>query len=463
MRNKRNRLTAVARVVGVSLAAAALAGCSTARPSIVLVSLDTLRADRLSCYGNTRRTSPTIDALAARGVRFTNAFSPASWTLPAHAAMLTGRYPLSLSTAQEDKELYRKVPLLSTILRDAGYRTGAVTGGGLVGKVFGADAGFDHFEHGGIDQAIRWLERQSTAVPFFLFFHTYGIHSPYRDRRYVQDLSGGRLAQIFGEGQERIFQQVCCRGLEPTQHEREFLLALYDGGIARADEMVRDLLRAVERFGVLENTIIVVTSDHGEEFWEHTGRGAHHGHTLFDELLRVPLIWAGPGVARGIVRDDLVSLVDIVPTILAQAGVGHTATVEGVDLGGALRSGGPLPDRAVFAESVRDGPRMLAVRTPAAKLIEPADRDRRWPNVDVRLQVGRHLYLASDPGERHDVHRERPALAEALGAHLTGRRQRLATANAEEVPLTDGLDPETEEQLRALGYLPSDAPPATQR
>jgi arylsulfatase A-like enzyme len=439
------------QLAAVAVAVALGAGCGRERPNVVLVSLDTLRADRLSCQGAERPTSPVIDRLAARGVRFANAFSPAPWTLPAHAAMLAGRYPGSLSPHRDETRLFARAPQLSAMLREAGWATGAVTGGGFLRARWGADLGFDTFVEGDVQAAVRWIEAHAGGGPFFLFFHTYEVHTPYTDRRFADGMPGGRLVNIFRDD-DSLYQAVCCRGMDATAQERAFLLALYDGGVARADEMVGALVAALDRTGVAGRTIVIVTSDHGEEFWEHLDRAAQHGQSLYDELLRVPLVWSGPGLAPGTVVEDPVSLVDIVPTVLALAGVPVPPGLDGIDLTPALRGHGGLPDRAILAEWPRSGPGKVAVRTRTAKLIEPVPPFGPWVQTrPVRVPNRRELYLASDVGERHDVAAAHPRIAAALLARIADRRRLTATAAAPTPP--GKLDPTTRAQLRALGYV----------
>src|SRR5262249_30570602 len=219
--------------VALAFAGTLVGGCGgsgTGPLNVVLVSIDTLAPRRMSTYGASRPTTPAIDALARRGVRFTNAFSPSPWTLPGHAAMLSGRYPSSLSPDPNDSRLYQAAPLLATLFRRAGYRTAAHTDGGFLSHGFGVDRDFERFadgeditpaeretlaaagelvKAGKVDEAKRltaplaqrrdlttWVEEQLRAfgaAPFFLFLHTYVVHVPYLDRRYVETLDAGGL------------------------------------------------------------------------------------------------------------------------------------------------------------------------------------------------------------------------------------------------------------------------------
>ena len=433
---------------------------SRTRPrNVVLISLDTVRADRMSLFGGVRRTTPAIEALARDGVTFDRAYSAAPWTLPAHAAMLTGRYPSSLSEG-DDAPLYRLAPMLSTLLRERGYDTAAVTGGGFVDAGHGANVGFDTYHEGDVDLALEWLRARQGATPFFLFFHTYIAHLPYRDFRYVEGVDGGQLTVLRdGSPKERLeaYYALTCGLGTYTDAEKQFLLAAYDGGVAAADELVGRLVAALRDRQLLADTIVIVTSDHGEEFWDHAGRAAYHGHTLYNELLHVPLVWYDPSLPRRGVRVDApVSLVDIVPTVLARLALPSAADVDGVDLGALLEGSADSAERALFAEAVRHGPPRHGVISAAATLIVngPAEDQRREGRTcPVPVAAPRELYLASDRAERVDRFHAEPVLAERLDAQLreASRAHALAAQGAPKAPPAT-IDDATRRRLGELGY-----------
>lgn len=444
-----------------SLAAIALlspGSCARSRRpqyNVVLISLDTLRMDRMSLYGAARSTTPAIDDLAARGVRFTNAFSSSPWTLPAHASLLTGRYPSGLSPNFND-QLYRLAPLLSSMLKEHGYRTAAVTGGAFVSKAYGADIGFDSFRQGNVRNAVEWLQTNA-ARPFFLFFHTYVAHIPYLDRRYVQNRDGGRLADAYKigvPGAAAVQTAINCGQITPTESEKDFLLALYDGGVSAADDEVGELLAALRAADLLDHTIIVVTSDHGEEFWDHTNRAAYHGHTLYNELLRVPLVWHEPHLAYpGSTRMELVGLIDIVPTVMARLGFAVPAGVDGVDLSPLLDGTGWSRERVLFGEAVRHGPPRQGVITAQGTLLVTPDASAQYgegKKCAVPVLAPRELYLPGDDAQTRNRVDDQPKLAEELAAGW--RSHANAAVPAPVRPTRASLDAETRERLRALGY-----------
>src|SRR6185369_5905444 len=212
-------------------------------------------------------------------------------TAPAHASMLTGSYPSTIQPGgPRAGALYQLAPrLLAEYFADAGYQTAAFTGGGWVAKALGVDRGFQTYEEGvwsyvRMPGPVQWLRDHGRERPFFFFYHTYIAHVPYRDERYAKALEPGRLKGIWGtedwddsKKTWRLPLAVCCQHMDVTPDEREYLLARYDGDIAVADEAVRDIWKALGEIGMQDQTTIIVTSDHGEEFWEHTDSGARHG------------------------------------------------------------------------------------------------------------------------------------------------------------------------------------------
>jgi arylsulfatase A-like enzyme len=447
---------------------ALLCGCSTQPPptNLLLVSLDTLAPGRMSLYGAQRETTPHLDALARKAVVFERAFSPSSWTLPAHAAMFTGRYPTSLSPDPNDLALYGAATPLAQLFRDRGYRTGAVTGGGFVSAQLGADRGFDSFLNGGphaggIAPAVEWIERHADA-PFFFFFHTYVVHTAYMDRRFVRELDGGRIQNLFAPfartNHRALHGRICCGDMELSENEREFLLALYDGGVAAADEMVGELLAALSRSGVADRTTVVVTSDHGEELFEH-GWAAVHGHTLYDELLRVPLLWYEAGLSAGRSQpgrrvDEAVSLIDLAPTLIARFGLEQPPDLDGVDLSPLLEHGRWEVERALFSEGVRHGPERVGVRTAEATLIrtpEPHVQRAFGERHPVPVRAPIELYRASDRHQQRDRSQAEPELARTLLRQLD--RHLAQSAPERSAAPTPVLDESTRRALRELGYL----------
>ncbi len=328
-----------------------------APPNIVLISIDTLRADRLSLYGYHRSTSPNLDAWARQAATvFQTTVAQGSWTLPSHVSMLTGinahRHGANTSPASPSLEF------LSDTLRDAGYATLAVTGGASIHPSFGFSQGFDRYRfwegtgaerkeelETGLAKALQWIDGHRDR-PFFLFFHTYAVHWPYRSRQpyYAQFTSLPPTTQVKPrEGPEpepedgnRItmrFDTLEAQGdfEELSSGEfRELVSAAYDSGIAYTDAQLSRLLEKLDETGLNENTLVVITSDHGELLGEH-GLASHL--YLYDENLLVPLIIASPdGRGAGQTVRQQVRSIDIVPTILELAGMDALVGIDGRSL-----------------------------------------------------------------------------------------------------------------------------------
>jgi len=330
-------------------------------PNVLLISLDTLRADRLSSYGYERATSPTLDAIAAEGARFLDVSSPSSKTATSHMSMLTGMHPTVHGVRNcytpKTQAVNSKLPLLAEFFQDAGYRTAAFTGGGMMTHELGFDRGFESYEDagGGADRvfpkAEKWLEEYASVEvskddprPFFLFVHTYEIHDPYTppaewQAKFVGDYQGqvdstrvaipDNAAEIwktdpgfYEDIQERFWGKFNGGVPSDVVHVSD----LYDAGIAYTDDLLAGVFATLSRLGLEdENLLVVITSDHGDEFSEH-GQMTHQ--TLYQGILHVPLIVRWPGhVPAGRTPAQPVQGADLAPSILELAGLTPHAPV----------------------------------------------------------------------------------------------------------------------------------------
>ena len=423
-----------------------LIGCSRGpapppeRPHVLLISLDTLRADRVGSYGHGRETTPFLDRLAAEGTRFESAFVNTHGTPPSHATLFTSLYQLSHGVSVEtegapvDHHLPEALPILPQVLKDAGWQTVAVTGGGFMSKEFGWHRGFDAFAEeeieDGAERLVRQIEsRLGDGQPIFAFFHTYEVHSPYDppppypgffgELEIEVDASSGALKALSPQN-------------PPSEAQRKALLRLYDAGIRYTDDVLAGLFERLDGLGFLEHALIVITSDHGEEFGEH-GRFLHPA-TLYDELVAVPLILKGPDVPTGRVDQRLVSLIDIAPTIYGYVGVRAPRLTSGIDLLAQASPGRPQ----VFMQY---GDMLHGVRTDRLKLIE----NRRTGQVQF-------FDLALDPDEQRNLARRRPLMTEELAKRLDEWRQ--TTPKLKTLRRDSGqISSEKMDELRALGYV----------
>jgi arylsulfatase A-like enzyme/cytochrome c-type biogenesis protein CcmH/NrfG len=418
----------------VTLVAVALAvppGCRTAspkpsagRPNVLLVTIDTLRADRVGCYGHASASTPVLDALAARGVRFETAVAHVPLTGPSHASILTGLGPLGHGFRENAGfVLPPQVKSGADDFRQAGYRTAAFVSAFPLDRRFGFDRGFeaydDHlpkgndarrtpyverFADGTTDAALRWLEAPAgqSGQPFFLWVHYYDPHAPYEP---------------------------------PGEFADRFRTAPYDGEVAFADQQLGRLLGALEAKGLLTRTLVVAMSDHGEGLGDH-GEGTH-GLFVYDSTLKVPFIVAGPGVAAGRVASAVARGIDVLPTLLDLAGLAARADIEGRSLRPALE-GREMDDAPAYAESLY------------------AEREFGWAPL-FAWRTARHKMIEAPRPELYDL-RNDPGEANDLAARETGRlaemREKIEAARSQTPPSASvDVDPESAEMLRALGYV----------
>ena len=425
----------------------------------VLIVLDTVRADRLSCYGHGRPTTPALDALAGRGVLFEQAFSYAPWTLPSIGALLSG----TPREAFEPGALQLRRSAVSA-LRAAGLRTAAFTEGGFFSRHFGLDLGFEVFHEeegavrlqtggalavgeggGGIErtfaQASAWL-REHADERFFLVVHTYEAHAPYTRTTFVEGMERGALPETIGPD---LYAAIESGAIPVGPVELEYLAAMYDGGIRECDQHVGRLLDLLDELGIEDDTLVVVTSDHGEELGErYPTLVAQHGHALYDDQVRVPLVLRDPRRADpGRRVADQVRTFDILPTVLDLLGVPPEPGVDGRSLR-ALLDGQDTRERAAFGGDTNRGPHRAYIRREGFKLIAAVGGRHSSPLEPEPPEV-QLFELVRDPGELSDASATYPdvraRLSRLIGVH--------AGAPAE---LPAELDPALEERLRSLGY-----------
>jgi arylsulfatase A-like enzyme len=429
-----------------------LDGVPAGRPNVLLYVIDTLRADHLGAYGYARPTSPRIDELARSGVRFTCAVAQSSWTLPSIASILTGRTPAGHGAVGPETAIGDDVPTLPEMLRDAGYVTAGFVTNYLGSGVFGLDRGFGTYrfyrEQGerrpsvylGSDvlarRVLRWLAH-GPREPFFLYVHATDPHFPYRPppryaRPFLSAAAARRLPSLIEEVRplHNGRDEWGARPVSLPTTEVDVLRDAYDGDVRMADAHFGRIVDALAARGLLDRTLVVLTSDHGEEFLEHGG--VAHGQTLYAESLHVPLVVRLPGARDGASRHALAQHVDIVPTILDVAGIAPPPGLAGVSLLDA-----PGPAAEAYA-ALTLGPFALdALIGDGWKVIR--DRSRR---VDRRFEV---YETDRDPGDRMDVAADAPVLV----GYARSRLQEIAAA-----PRSGPRVPEDRlERLRALGYV----------
>jgi arylsulfatase A-like enzyme len=477
-------IPAVAGLLGCLL----LVGCSPAseeepralaeeepqRPNVVLIVLDTTRADILSAYGYSKPTSPVLADLAAEGTLFQNAMSTDFWTLPAHASLFTGEYPSQHRATSETNQLDRGVDTLAEKLRRAGYKTGAFVSNAWIGRKRGFAQGFQSYtetwksevdsrgDHAldrlGVEGAIEWIQKKShSSAPFFLFLNLNGAHMPYSpDPLALVGLSPGPRSLDRSRRLRKLKGMWSYLGGRYSLDAEDFeiLRELYEAEVLMLDGLVGSIVASLEEHDLLDSTLLIVTSDHGENLGEH-GR-VDHLLSLYETTIRIPLIIRYPGhFEAGSVRDDLVSLIDISPTVLALSGLGETYP-EVVER--SLLAPSAKRSARVFAENDRPvngieimknnfpdfdsttiDQRMRMLRTPTHKLI--------W-HEDGRTE----LYdLAADPHELTDLSESNPELRNELLTQLETWMETQGSV-ADAIPMEID-DPQTRKRLEALGYV----------
>lgn len=447
---------AVALAAALTTAAAAADSGAFKGKSVVLVSIDTLRADHLGAYGYRRPTSPRLDALARESIVFERAYSQSPATAPSHMTLLTGVLPsvhrvISWHSGVE-RSLSDALPTLATLLRRAGYRTAAHTAGGNVDAALGFDQGFESFASvpwGDLELAGRTLSefaRGARGAPIFFFAHTYEVHAPYVppaeyarlfvDPAYAGGIISSREELIRRAGTDawdRLHQPFWAPVKASDPADVRHLVDLYDAGIRRIDDQLASFLRHFRDAGLDRNALLVVTSDHGEEFMEHGG--LQHGTRMYEEALHVPLVVrlpAGSGAQR---RSEVVRLLDLVPSLLEWLGLGLPEHLQGESLLPLLKGGGR--SRPVYAEEIAGG--LQSLRIGDQKYL-------RHGKLEALFD------LAADPGERQD------RLTPDETYTWRSRASRILEANLQlaarfEPGARPELDDETLRQLRALGYV----------
>jgi choline-sulfatase len=401
-------------------------GSSRAQPPVILISIDTLRADHLGCYGNPHKPTPNLDALAQSGALFASIDSQVPLTLPSHTSLLSSTYPFVNGVEENGDIVPKSLLTLPMILKSHGYRTAAFIGGYFLAKRFGLDQGFDDYDSPfdfpnsvpkSADQlkrparavaqdAARWIQGNST-VPFFAFVHLFDLHRPY-------DLEPSGMASAGAAG--------------------------YDAELAQVDHVLGAFFRKLQERGIFERALIVVTSDHGESLGQH-GESTH-GYFIYQSTLWVPLIIHWPaGVSRFPARvEQPAGLIDIAPTILQFLRIPAPPQFQGHSLYRFFSGSGPAKGEPVLSESLYAHDHLDCAALRGLHL-------GRFQYIDAPRP---ELYdLAIDPDESHNLELEKPGLAAALAAQFNTLMAKFRPARPPHVKVSQGA----EEQFNSLGYM----------
>jgi arylsulfatase A-like enzyme len=435
-------------------------------PNVLLISIDTLRPDHLGSYGYGRDTSPTLDALAAAGARFTTVVSPTSWTLPAHMTLLTALPPEVHGVVDDGLRLDPSTVTLAEVLHDAGYVTAGFVSGPYLDAGYGFARGFDHYDdysavrisHPATHQAHTspallaavsgWLARRSDTAarrPFFLFVHMWDVHYDFNPPPPYDTLFDpayqGRVTGLDFETGTSVHAGMPARDLA-------HVIALYDGEIRYTDAYVGRLLDALRECAVFEDTLIVVTADHGEEFFEHGNKG--HRNALYDESIRVPLIVRYPNAVRaGTVVDTQVRLMDVAPTILTLT---HTTIPPSFGLDPTLR-----PYTAQTLTPLLAGGHTFPLAPPAFASLHPhalaaiRNQDTKLILTPFSTPHEQLFDLTTDPREKINQAQTDSTTTTLLKAELSKWQDtaRLAAKHAQSA----AMSADHKAALRALGYV----------
>lgn len=438
-------LLAIAIVVG--LAVAERATRVPDGPNIVLIVVDALRADHLGIYGYERDTSPNLDRLASRGVLFRNAYSSASMSKPALSSLLTSMHPSSHNALDEWGVLADHALTLTEVLKASGYRTLLYDGGNpYLAPEFRLDQGFDLNSR--VIGARPLTDEFLRALPelkrdkFFAYLHYMDVHTPYAVHDYntlFKDEISSKLGLVWGSDTKVALSldDVSRIGREDPD-ARASLIALYDGEIRSMDDQVQRVIDGLEEHGLLEDTLVIFTADHGEQLWDHDGFG--HGNMLYEEGIRVPLMLFGNGLAAADVTTR-VRLIDVFPTLMESIGDDVAGqSVDGESLWPTLS--GDVADRPVFSMlgSRRRGQFYYSLIQEGMKLHYFIDGE----NVDLGL-----FDLERDPHEQVNIAEARPEAVDSLVERL----QPYINESSEGVMETVELESNLKDELKSLGYL----------
>jgi arylsulfatase A-like enzyme len=443
------------RWLRIAAIAAIALGCGDARrPNVLLVTIDTLRADHLSAYGYERETTPYLDTLATSGVRFDRAYASSSWTAPSVASLLTSLDPpvhgiehghLANQVIVQQEVIPDALTLWPELLRDAGYRTFGITANTHLYGRFGFAQGFDRYECIGFltaDDVLAVLERWRDDIvgggPWFVWLHLLDPHARYTPRppwidEYFPDyqLAWWPIRRVL------VPEEYKNHGVTAGSRSLELVTALYDAEIRYTDDAIR---RASELLGVDEGDMVVVTADHGEEFLEHGRFG--HGATLHEEVLRVPLLLKLPGKAHaGRTVSAPVGGIDVLPTVLDALGISAPVALQG-------RSALP------YLEADPGEPHPVTASLNRFPILgQDAVIEGRWKFIRRRRSEQQQLFdLEADPHEQTNRIDDEPEVAARLAAVLT--RSLLAASERRVEPGSAELSSDELEQLEALGYVP---------
>ena len=429
--------------------------------NVIVLLIDTLRASKLELYySKTRVKTPALDAFAAQGALFERPQSPENWTKPAVASLLTSLHPMTHRTKEQGSKLPQKALTLGEVYQREGFKTASFLANGYVSRAFGFDQGWDHYTNyirerrntnasNVFGEAIQWIEKHKEQR-FFVYIQTIDPHVPYDPpdeflkmydpKPYSGQVKNRRTHLMLDDVKKNP------KKYKFTARDKERIEALHDGEISYHDEYFGRFLKQLDALGLSEDTIIVVTSDHGEEFQEHGSWG--HGHSVYQELLHVPLIMRWPGaIAAGSRITPVVTTMDVAPTVLEASGIAIPKEFEGRSLMGFLRGNWPPAPHVAFSDFMDN-----------RRVIVGGD----WKYI-IRANLSHVAFdLKNDPWEKKELRSTQDPIAsrylhillgQYLGAKDRGRWLVGGTQTRKLDSETQQMTPELCRQLVALGYI----------
>lgn len=441
-----------------------------AKKNLLLISIDTLRQDTLGCYGYHRNTTPFLDQLASKGARFGNVTGVGPYTLPTHATILTGLFPQRHGAVHTlDRFVSERVAYLPRLMRAAGYHTAAFTGGGYVSDVFGFDGGFDRFSIAdplrledfhldtldpsrkafrlkyGLPGAAEWIEQRGTE-PWFLFLHTFIAHEYKAPQEFLERFDS-KPETTPGRTFPQWFLEDHWRTEQASPGDVAHLRDRYDATVSYGDQMLRDLFARLESSGRLANTVVVVLSDHGEEFFEHGG--LRHSVTLYEEMVRIPWIITGPGIAPTTLVKEPVSQADVFPTLLELVDLEIPEGLDGHSRVATLRHDlSDFVETPLFSHVATQYSRRSSLRRGPWKVIKNDAAIEGFHEASSPLE----LYdLRADPTEATNLSASQKAEVRNMLGGLDTIESYLRARSVGSANVV--LDAQLDAQLRQLGYI----------
>ncbi len=471
--SRRRRLLPGALILALGLVLAACRSQPPARPNVILIVVDTLRADFLGAYGFQGSISPALDALAAESVVFERCFAQSPWTKPSVASILTSLYPQVHGLTNHDGKYWgaettglktgilpASAVTLAEVMKQSGYATAAIVGNSWLTESYGFAQGFDLYDDSmnhllvTFDQltaaAMAWLDSRSgdADAPFFLYLHPMDVHAPYNAAKEDYDAlvsspsMGFNLRLAESEVPYLRWQNIERRpawASDQLRHELTYWRTQYASGVRALDRRLAPFLDYLRESGLLDSSYLVFTSDHGEQLFEHGDWS--HGQTLHDHQLHIPLMIRQPGAdGAGRTVPHIVEQVDLMPTMLSLIGA-DTGGAQGRDVSPLLRRAAKGDLGASLATATHRRPNLYSLRSERYKLF-----------FDVQTGKAELFDLTYDPGEQRDVAPVEPEVAARLRDRLVEKIQASlagGTLESETAEIPDGL----RRKLEALGYL----------